>query len=129
MRNLPDELHTAHANSDYHTYLGVKVDQLIALHAAGKAADKTYRGDTMDEMIAMLKACDLAMWQMKEALGYPIPSAVDRKYPRSLGGNGGANPFRCGICGAREHYPDLHLKADAERHGGLYVAPKDFIKA
>lgn len=129
MRDLPTELGAAHLDGRYHDYLGIKIDQITALHEAGKKADKTYRGETTEEMIAMLKACDLAMWQMKEALGYPIPNAVDVKYPRSLAGNCGDNPFKCGSCEARAKYPDLHLKADAERNGGLYAAPKDFQKA
>lgn len=127
-RSFPDELEAAHADGDYHRYLGAKIDQLVALHEAGKMADKTYRGDDMAAMIAMLRACDLALWQLKEACGYPIPNAVDDKYPRRLNGNCGENPFQCGICAARKSYPDLHLKSDAERHGGMYIAPDEFKK-
>lgn len=129
MRDLPKELSQAHFDGRYHDYIGLKIEQLEALHAAGKAADKTYRGDSLEQHIEMMKACDLAMWQMKESLGYPIPYAVDERYPRKLAGCAGDNPFKCGKCGAREAYPDLHLKHDAERHGGLYVAPDKFLKA
>ena len=36
---------------------------------------------------------DLEHWQMREALGYPIPNWVDRRWPRRLQGNAGRNPF------------------------------------
>jgi hypothetical protein len=48
-----------------------------------------------------LRFFDLEYWQMREALGYGIPSWVDRRWPRKLAGNAGTNPFRCGACGAR----------------------------
>ena len=128
--NLVSNLEMAHANGDYHEFLRLKIEQMSALHAAGKSADPNrYRGTEMLRQIEMLKACDLAMWQMKEALGYPIPSAVDVLYPRQLAGNAGSNPFKCGTCDARTKYPDLHLKHDAERHGGLYVGPDRFHTA
>ena len=103
MRSIPDELEAAHAAGDCHAYLASKIDQLSLLHSAAQKADPThYRGREMVREIEMLKACDLAMWQMKEALGLPIPNAVDVKYPRQLAGNCGDNPFKCGKCDARE---------------------------
>ena len=57
---------------------------------------------------AKLRRLELENWQMREALGYPIPNAVDRRFPRQLAGNCGVNPFKCGKCGAREKYPHLH---------------------
>lgn len=129
MRSIPDELAAAREAGDYHAYLAAKIDQLSLLHSAGQKADpKHYKGHEIVAQIEMLKACDLAMWQMKEALGYPIPNAVDTKYPRALAGNCGNNPFKCGVCDGRAKYPDAHLRVDAERHGGMYVPPKDFIK-
>lgn len=129
MRSIPDELEAAHVAGDYHTFLALKIEQTEALHASALKADpKHYVGRELVRQIEMMKACDLAMWQMKEALGYPIPSAVDDKYRRSLAGNAGDNPFKCGLCEARKAYPDLHLKHDAELQGGMYVAPSDFVK-
>lgn len=130
MRSLPDELQAAYDAGDYHGFLAIKIEQTEALHASALKADpKHYAGRELVRQIEMLKACDLAMWQMKEALGYPIPSTVDERYPRQLAGNAGKNPFECGSCGARKAYPDLHLKHDAEQQGGMYVAPADFVKA
>lgn len=40
-----------------------------------------------------LRYFDLEYWQMREALGYPIPAWVDRRWPRQLQGNAGRNPF------------------------------------
>jgi hypothetical protein len=40
-----------------------------------------------------LRYFDLEYWQMQEALGYPIPNWVDRRWPRRLQGNAGTNPF------------------------------------
>lgn len=127
-RNLPDELAAAHASGDYHAYLAAKIDQLVGLHEMGKAADQKYIGRETVAHIEMLKACDLALWQLKEVCGYPIPYEVDRRYPKKMAGSAGNNPFKCGMCEARKLYPDLHLKHDAERHGGMYVKPDDFIK-
>lgn len=129
MRDLPTELSEAAQAGDYHKYLAIKIDQMEALHEAGKKADPRYSGDEMVTMIEMMKAVDLALWQCKETLGYSIPHAVDERYPRSLAGNSGENPFQCGPCEARKRYPDLHLRSDAERHGGMYVSPDDFKKA
>lgn len=56
----------------------------------------------------LLRRFDLEYWQMREALGYPIPNWVDRKWPRKLSGNAGDNPFRCGPCQARQRYPELY---------------------
>lgn len=36
---------------------------------------------------------DLEYWQMREALGFPIPAWVDRRWPRKFQGNVGKNPF------------------------------------
>lgn len=55
---------------------------------------------------------DLAYWQMREALGYPIPNRIDRRFPKKLGGNGGHNPFQCGLCAARKLYPATNLSCD-----------------
>jgi len=55
-----------------------------------------------------LRYFDLEYWQMREALGYPIPNWVDRRWPRQLQGNGGSPPVKCGICEARRLHPDLH---------------------
>ena len=43
--------------------------------------------------MSWLRYFDLEHWQMREALGYPIPSWVDRRWPRRLQGNCGRNPF------------------------------------
>lgn len=127
--DLPRQLEQAHFDGRYHDFLALKIKQTELLHASAMAADpKHYVGRELVRAIEMLKACDLAMWQMKEALGYPIPSEVDERYPRQLAGNAGQNPFRCGTCDARKQYPDLHLKHDAERQGGMYVKPEYFIK-
>jgi hypothetical protein len=114
---------------DYHKWLALEIERVEALHRAGKEADpKHYVGREMVAKIEMLRACDLAMWQMKEALGLPIPNAVGERYPRRFAGNCGENPFKCGSCEARRLYPDLHLKCDAEHQGGMYIAPGDFRK-
>lgn len=55
-----------------------------------------------------LRYFDLEHWQMREALGYSIPSWVDRRWPRGLAGNAGHNPYKCGKCHARKLYPELH---------------------
>jgi hypothetical protein len=47
-----------------------------------------------------LRKLELENWQLREAVGLPIPNWVDRKYPRMLAGNAGKNPFRCGTCEA-----------------------------
>ena len=52
---------------------------------------------------------ELEYWQMREALGYPVPSWADKKWPRQFGGNGGVNPYVCGFCEARRRNPDLHV--------------------
>ena len=56
---------------------------------------------------------DLAYWQMREALGYPIPDRIDRRFPRKLAGNCGLNPFMCGKCEARRRYPEANGAAEA----------------
>ncbi len=44
-------------------------------------------------MWKLLRVFDLEYWQMREALGYPIPAWVDRRWPRQFQGNAGKNPF------------------------------------
>ncbi len=55
---------------------------------------------------------ELEYWQMRETLGFPIPNWVDEKWPCRFSGNGGENPFKCGLCEARRLHPELHLKVD-----------------
>jgi len=55
-----------------------------------------------------LREFDLEYWQMREALGYPIPDRIDRRFPRKLAGNCGINPHKCGVCEARKRFPELH---------------------
>lgn len=130
MQDLVREAERAHEDGRYHDYLALEIERLEALHAAAKAADPVhYRGDVIVRTTEMLRACDRAMWQMKEALGYPIPYTADAAHPGALAGSAGNNPFRCGSCEARKAYPDLHLKHDAERQGGMYVAPDQFKTA
>lgn len=59
-----------------------------------------------------LRRFDLEYWQMREALGYPIPDWVDRRWPRKLQGNGGTSPIRCGTCEARRRYPATNISQD-----------------
>ena len=47
-----------------------------------------------------LRYFDLEYWQMREALAYPMPTWVQRRWPGRFA-DGGSNPFQCGICGAR----------------------------
>lgn len=44
-------------------------------------------------MWKLIRRYDLEYWQMREALGYPIPAWVDRRWPRQLQGNAGTNPY------------------------------------
>lgn len=44
-------------------------------------------------MTRLFRYFDLEYWQMREALGFPIPSWVDRRWPRQFQGNAGRNPF------------------------------------
>lgn len=44
-------------------------------------------------MLKWLRRYDLEYWQMREALGFPIPNWVDRRWPRQLQGNAGTNPY------------------------------------
>lgn len=55
---------------------------------------------------------DLEYWQMREALGYPIPDWVDRRWPRKLNGNLGRSPYACGPCSARKLYPATNISCD-----------------
>lgn len=63
-------------------------------------------------MANFIRAVDLHYWQMREALGYPIPDWVDLRWPRKFAGNGGHNPFRCGKCDARRKFPGVNLAHD-----------------
>lgn len=54
-----------------------------------------------------LRWFDRDYWQMREALGYPMPYWVQRRWPRQFQ-DGGSNPYQCGICAARRRYPELH---------------------
>ena len=58
-----------------------------------------------------LKKLELENWQMREALGYPMPSYLADKYPGQFA-NGGSNPFKCGVCDARRKHPDFHKSTD-----------------
>ena len=60
----------------------------------------------------LIREFDLTYWQMREALGYSIPDRIDRRWPRKFVGNGGQNPFQCGICAARKSDPGLHTSCD-----------------
>ncbi len=55
---------------------------------------------------------DLEYRQMREALGYPIPDWVDRRWPRKLNGNFGNSPYACGSCEARKRYPATNISCD-----------------
>lgn len=55
---------------------------------------------------------DLDYWRMREALGFPIPDRIDRRFRKKLAGNGGHNPFKCGVCDARRKFPGLHISED-----------------
>jgi len=46
---------------------------------------------------------------MREALGYPMPYWVQRRWPRQFQ-DGGKNPYFCGTCEARKRYPELHQR-------------------
>lgn len=72
---------------------------------------------------SILREFDLTYWQMRSVLGFPIPSRIEARWPHGM--NMG-NPFKCGFCDARRKFPDLHLKIDAERRGGMYVPPEQF---
>lgn len=58
-------------------------------------------------MLKLLRRYDLEYWQMREALGFSIPTWVDRRWPRQFQGNAGKNPFECGVCASRRLYPEL----------------------
>jgi hypothetical protein len=66
----------------------------------------------METKPSFLREFDLAYWQMREALGYPIPNRIDQRFPKKLSGNGGHNPFQCGPCAARKLYPATNLSCD-----------------
>ena len=53
----------------------------------------------------IVREYDLTYWQLLSALGYPIPSRIEERWPRDM--NTG-NPYKCGICEARKAYPELH---------------------
>lgn len=71
---------------------------------------------------------DLRYWQMREALGYAVPARIDRRFPRQLGGNGGTNPFQCGLCEARRLHPGLHVASDIHRMDELSADKRDDFK-
>lgn len=52
---------------------------------------------------------NLTYWQMISALGFPIPSRIEARWPYSM--NAG-NPYKCGLCEARRIYPGLHVGMD-----------------
>ena len=56
---------------------------------------------------AIVRFFDRDYWQMREALGYPMPYWVQRRWPRQFQ-DGGTNPYVCGMCEARRRYPELH---------------------
>lgn len=53
-----------------------------------------------------LREFDLTYWQMLSALGFPIPSRIEARWPREM--NTG-NPYKCGICDAKRKYPEAHV--------------------
>lgn len=72
----------------------------------------------------LLREFDLEYWQMREALGFPIPDRIDRRWPRKLSGNGGVNPFECGKCNARKRYPGVNIAVDLlNLHDRLTISP------
>lgn len=56
-----------------------------------------------------LREFDLEWWQMRAALGFPIPDRIQRRWPHGM--NMG-NPFKCGACAARWSFPGLHVSQD-----------------
>ncbi len=58
-------------------------------------------------LAAVFRYFDRDYWQMREALGYPMPYWVQRRWPRQFQ-DGGKNPYFCGTCEARKRYPELH---------------------
>lgn len=58
-------------------------------------------------LMAIVRYFDREYWQMREALAYPMPYWVQRRWPRQFQ-DGGTNPHVCGICEARRRYPELH---------------------
>lgn len=52
---------------------------------------------------------DLTYWQMQSALGYPVPSRIEARWPRAMNAD---NPYKCGFCEARKEYPGLHVQCD-----------------
>jgi hypothetical protein len=59
----------------------------------------------------MFREFDLDYWQMRSALGYPIPSRIEARWPHSM--NMG-NHYRCGMCDARKQNPHLFNTAAQE---------------
>lgn len=51
-----------------------------------------------------LRYFDNEYWQMREALGYPIPSRIAKRWAF---GDGSKNPFFCGFCENRRLNPEL----------------------
>lgn len=58
---------------------------------------------------ALVRYFDRDYWQMREALGYPMPYWVQTRWPGQFQ-DGGTNPHVCGICESRRRYPELHQK-------------------
>lgn len=54
-------------------------------------------------------------WQLRAALGYSIPAALERAVE--------PNPYRCGICESRRLYPHLQGSRDPEGWRTLPVNP------
>jgi hypothetical protein len=55
------------------------------------------------------RAFDHDYWQMRSALGYPIPHWADKRFRLT---SGPMNPHQCGMCEARKRYPGLHVASD-----------------
>ena len=73
----------------------------------------------------LLREFDLTYWRMMEALGYPIPDRIDRRFPRKLVGNCGVNPFECGKCRARKLFPTTNFTAEL-RHLRDTLPPQEW---
>lgn len=60
-------------------------------------------------MSNLLREFDLEYWQMRAALGHPIPVRIEARWPHGM--NMG-NPYKCGVCAARRRFPGLHVSQD-----------------
>ncbi len=63
--------------------------------------------------MSFLRFFDLTYWQLRSALGYPIPSAIEARWPHQMSSVG--NPHKCGMCEARQKYPGLHAAYAIQR--------------